>query len=115
MYVDLHVRDIRFMDEDYFIATTTDVTENVETEAKLIQAGKMATLGTMASGIAHEINQPLNVIQVCSDYISKTLAKPEAAFDKNLSVMAQEISANVQRAAEIIGHMRDFSRQSEAT
>ena len=69
--MDVHIRDIHLMDEDQLIATTTDVTESVETESRLIQAGKMATLGTMASGIAHEINQPLNVIQVCSDYITK--------------------------------------------
>lgn len=113
IYVDVHIRDVRLMEEDQLIATTTDVTESVETESRLIQAGKMATLGTMASGMAHEINQPLNVIQVCSDYISKSVAKQGEDSDPNLSSMAEEIGTNVQRAAEIIRHMKDFSRQSE--
>ena len=40
----------------------------VEKETQLIQASKMTTLGLMAAGMAHEINQPLNVIQICADY-----------------------------------------------
>jgi len=112
-YVNIRLRAVRLIEEDYLIATTTDVTEHVETEAKLIQAGKMATLGTMASGIAHEINQPLNVIQVCSDFFLKSIKKGEGVKKEDLRTMAEEIGRNVQRAAEIIKHMKDFARQSE--
>jgi len=101
------------MERDFLIATTTDITENVEKEAQLIQAGKMATLGTMAAGMAHEINQPLNVIQVCADFFLKTLKKDKEISGVELTTMADEISNNVQRAAGIINHMRDFARQSK--
>ncbi len=74
----------------------------------------MTTLGQMAAGIAHEINQPLNVIQVCADYFLKMIQKGEPIADTELKTLAQDISANVQRAAGIIKHMRDFSRQSES-
>jgi len=112
-YVNVHIRSVRFMGGNSLIATTPDVTENVEQEAQLIQASKMATLGTMASGIAHEINQPLNVIQVCSDYFKKMIARGKIIQDEDLYAMAEEIEQNVQRAAQTITHMRDFSRQSE--
>jgi len=112
-YVNVHIRAVRLMGKDSLLATTTDITENVETEAKLIQAGKMATLGTMASGIAHEISQPLNVIQVCSDYFMKMIKKGERIKDEDLYSMANEMGNNVQRAAQIIKHMKDFARQSE--
>jgi len=114
-YVNIHIRAADFMGRDCLIATTPDVTETVKKEAQLIQAGKMATLGTMASGIAHEINQPLNVIQVCSDFLLKKLKKNQAFTSDELHTMADEIGKNVQRAAMTIKHMRDFTRQSEVT
>ena len=111
-YVNVHISPVRFMERDFLIATTTDITENVKKEAQLIQAGKMATLGTMAAGMAHEINQPLNVIQVCADFFLKILKKNKEISRLELTTMADEIKSSVQRAAGIITHMRDFTRQS---
>lgn len=112
-YVNIHVRLGRYLKRDILIATTTDVTESVEKEVQLVQAGKMATLGTMAAGMAHEINQPLNVIQVCADYFLKMVKRGEEIGRMELATMADEIRSNVQRSAEIIKHIRDFARQSE--
>ncbi|MEA1935673.1 MAG: ATP-binding protein [Thermodesulfobacteriota bacterium] len=112
-YVNLLVRSVIFMERDCLIAATPDITENVERENLLVQASKMATLGTMVSGIAHELNQPLNVIQVCSDYFMKIMKKGEDINKEDLYAMAEEIGENVQRADQIINHMRDFARQSE--
>ncbi len=114
-YVNIHIRAADFMGRDCLIATTPDVTETVKKEAQLIQAGKMATLGTMASGIAHEINQPLNVIQVCSDFMRKKLSGGQEITGEELNTVAEEIGRNVQRAANTIRHMRDFTRKSEVT
>lgn len=114
-YVNIHIRTAGFMGKDCVIAATPDVTETVNQEARLIQAGKLATLGTMASGIAHEINQPLNVIQVCSDFLLKKLAGRDDRCDDDVRTMAEEIGKNVQRAAMTIKHMKDFSRQSEVS
>jgi PAS domain S-box-containing protein len=112
-FVNIHIRAVLFMGRDALIATTPDITETVEKEAQLVQASKMATLGTMASGIAHEINQPLNVIQVCSDFFKKKLSRGEKINDEDLAMMASEISNNVERASQTINHMKDFSRQSD--
>ncbi len=68
----------------------------------------------MASGIAHEINQPLNVIQVCADFFLKMMKKGERLPDEDLKTLANDINSNVQRATGIIRHMRDFARQSDA-
>jgi C4-dicarboxylate-specific signal transduction histidine kinase len=73
----------------------------------------MTTLGTMAAGMAHEINQPLNVIQVCADFFLKMINKGVRIGDEELKTLANDIRSNVQRAAGIIKHMRDFARQSE--
>ncbi|PIE61686.1 MAG: PAS domain-containing sensor histidine kinase [Desulfobacterales bacterium] len=102
-----------YANRDALIAASTDITESVEKETQLIQAGKLATLGTMAAGMAHEINQPLNVIQICADLMMKMMKKGMRIPDDELKLIANDIIENVARAAGVIKHVRDFSRQSE--
>jgi C4-dicarboxylate-specific signal transduction histidine kinase len=85
----------------------------VEKEAQLIQAGKMTTLGVMAAGMAHEINQPLNVIQICADYFLKMLKKGESIPPADFTAMIMNIVENVDRAAKVIRRVRDFARQTD--
>ncbi|MCK5695123.1 MAG: PAS domain S-box protein [Desulfobacula sp.] len=113
LFVNVKVVNARYSHRDVLIASATDITESVEKETQLIQAGKLATLGTMAAGMAHEINQPLNVIQICSDLILKMIKKGVRIPDDELVMMANDIIDNVARASGVIKHVRDFARQSE--
>ena len=112
-YVNINVSLAKYGEEDVLIATTTDITETVEKETQLIQAGKMATLGLMAAGMAHEINQPLNVIQICADFFLKMLKKGADINREDFISMAQDIVDNVNRATGVIKHVRALARQSE--
>jgi PAS domain S-box-containing protein len=112
-FVNINVSRAQYGESDVLIATTTDITETIEKETQLIQASKMTTLGLMAAGMAHEINQPLNVIQICADFFLKNLRKGMPVQEKDLRSMAQDIVKNVERASGIIRHVRDFARQSE--
>ena len=112
-YVNVSISYAKYGESNVIIASTTDITESVEKETQLIQAGKMTTLGVMAAGIAHEINQPLNVIQVCADFFLKMLKRGQPIKDEDLKSMADDIVANVERAAGVIKHVRDFARQSD--
>jgi PAS domain S-box-containing protein len=112
-FVNVNISLARYGAGHVVIATTTDITEVVEKETQLIQAGKMTTLGVMAAGMAHEINQPLNVIQVCADFFLKMLKRGAKIEDDDLRSMANDIVANVERATGVIKHVRDFARQSE--
>jgi PAS domain S-box-containing protein len=114
-YVNIVACHTRHMGSDCLIATTTDITENVEKEDQLIQASKLATLGTLASGMAHELTQPLNVIQVASDFFLKKLKRGEEIARDELRSVAEEIGSHVDRASKVINHMRDFARQSDLT
>jgi len=112
-FVNVNISLAKYGESNVVIATTTDITEVVEKETQLIQAGKMTTLGVMAAGMAHEINQPLNVIQVCADFFLKMLNRGQPIADEDLKSMANDIIANVERATGVIKHVRDFARQSE--
>jgi PAS domain S-box-containing protein len=112
-YVNINVSRAYYHEREVLIATTTDITESVEKETHLIQAGKMATLGLMAAGMAHEINQPLNVIQICADFILKSMKKGQAVPEEEMQSLAKDIVDNVRRATDVIKHVRDFARMSE--
>ncbi len=112
-FVNIKVVNATYSHREVLIASTTDISESVEKETQLIQAGKLATLGTMAAGMAHEINQPLNVIQICADLILKMIKKGVAIPDEELVVMSHDIIDNVSRASGVIKHVRDFARQSD--
>ena len=112
-FVNINVSYAEYGGGNVLIATTTDITESVQKETQLIQASKMTTLGVMAAGMAHEINQPLNVIQICADFFLKMIKKGAAIPEEDLKSMAKDIVDNVDRAAKVIKHVRDFARQSE--
>ncbi len=112
-FVNINMSYAKYGEMDVIVASTTDITEVIEKETQLIQAGKMTTLGVMAAGMAHEINQPLNVIQVCADFFLKMLKRGQKIEDEDLRTMANDIVTNVERASGVIKHVRDFARQSE--
>jgi histidine kinase len=90
-----------------------DITEQILAEQQLVQAGKMATLGEMATGVAHELNQPLSVIKSASNYIMRKVKAGEPISDEIMVTMTEEIDGQVNRAEKIINHMREFGRKSE--
>ncbi len=112
-YVDIYACRTKYSRKYGIIATTVDVTESLVKETQLIQASKMATLGEMATGVAHELNQPLSVIKTASTFLKKKVDRKEGIKDEILKTMAEEIDSHVDRASRIINHMREFGRQSE--
>lgn len=111
-YVNIHSCPREHLGENVIIATTADISEQVTTEAQLIQAAKMATLGEMSAGVAHELNQPLNAIHIGSDFLRKLAERGETPTPDVLVKVSSEVSTQVERAAEIINHMREFGRKS---
>ncbi len=109
-YTNIHVCGAYYMGKYALIATTTDVTESVQRETQLIQASKLATLGEMAAGIAHELNQPLNVMKIGSDFLREVVTTGKKISDEEFNTVTEEISNQVDRASGIIKHMRDFAR-----
>jgi histidine kinase len=115
LFVNIRISPSEYPGEKVYLVTTSDVTQRLETEQQLIQASKMATLGEMATGVAHELNQPLSVIKTASQFFMKKIRKKEKIEDDILLSMTEEIDAYVDRATKIINHMRQFGRKSDIT
>jgi histidine kinase len=115
LFVNIRISPSDYLGGKALLVTTSDITKRLEAEQQLIQASKMATLGEMATGVAHELNQPLSVIKTASRFFMRKIAKKEKIEDEILSTMATEIDSYVDRATKIINHMRQFGRQSEVS
>ena len=111
--VNIRISPAEYPGKKVLLVTTSDITKRLETEQQLIQASKMATLGEMATGIAHELNQPLSVIKTASSFFVKKIDHKEAIEDAILFKMLNKIDTNVDRATRIINHMRQFARKSD--
>ncbi|MEB0041625.1 MULTISPECIES: ATP-binding protein [unclassified Pseudomonas] len=93
-------------------AVGRDNTEIRRTQMQLTQSAKMATLGEMATGLAHEINQPLHVMSMAVVNALKRLSSGEVEVEY-LTEKLNRIDAQVKRAARVVDHMRVFGRRSE--
>jgi len=71
----------------------------------LMQAEKMESVGHLAAGVAHEVKNPLAIIQMGVDYLSGTVTK-----DENTIRVIEDIDDAVQRANTVILGLLDFSR-----
>ena len=113
MHVDIHSCPRVHLGEDVIIANIADITDSIQAEAQLIQASKMATLGEMSTGVAHELNQPLNAIRIGSDLLKKMVARGQSLDPELAGKVSGEIGEQVERAANIINHLREFGRKSD--
>jgi PAS domain S-box-containing protein len=95
------------------LGNIVDITESREKEGQLIQASKMSTLGEMATGVAHELNQPLSTIQIGTDYFRNVAKQGRKILHDELTFVSEQMTQQVARAVGIIDHMREFGHKAE--
>ena len=113
LFVNIRISPAEYPGKKVLLVTTSDITKRLEAEQQLIQASKMATLGEMATGIAHELNQPLSVIKTASSFFIRKIDRNEPIEEEILFNVLHKVDNNVDRATRIINHMRQFARKSD--
>jgi two-component system NtrC family sensor kinase len=102
------------LNEDKHLAAVTiiikDVTRKTQMEAQLVHSAKLAALGEMAAGVAHELNSPMTVIIGTSQMLAREL-RQEAQEDK-ADVLSDIINCGL-RCKRIIQNLLTFSRQDQ--
>jgi len=90
------------------VAVGRNLTEGRKFEAQLLQAQKLAALGVMAGGIAHELRNPLAICSSAAQFLMEEEITPEFRRE-----CAQKMQQGMQRASGIIDHLLKFTRPSE--
>jgi len=129
----LSAQRVSMAGEECAVSITNDITDIKKMQEMMIQTEKMLSVGGIAAGIAHEINNPLGIIlqnaQTLAQRMNTSFPKnvqtaEEIGFDlekfdayskaRKLGTFVSDIQTAAIRAAGIIRHMLDFSRRSES-
>jgi PAS domain S-box-containing protein len=91
-----------------------DVTEEKALQAQLAQSSKLASIGELASGIAHEINNPLGSIAICVEDLSEMLGNGQISETQpEIHDCIESIKNDIQRCKRITIGLLNFSRRKE--
>ncbi|WP_444548980.1 ATP-binding response regulator [Candidatus Magnetomonas plexicatena] len=96
--------------ETVYLASLRDVTERKKTEQLLFQSEKMVSIGRLASGVAHEINNPLSNVLLITHTLKNRLQSSNT--DDYIVKKLDLLKKNIERATAITKELLTFSRQS---
>ncbi len=93
-----------------------DVTESKESQAQLAFADRMVSVGTLAAGLAHEVNNPLTFVVGNLDMLAKEIETHAAEFKRigldDLNEIVGDAIEGAQRVRRIVGALKTFSTES---
>ena len=90
------------------VAVFEDISELQRVQSQLIQSEKLASVGKLAAGVAHELGNPLGIINSCATYLSNKISKDDPTMEE-----VEVITHEAQRCREIIQQLLSLSARGE--
>ena len=113
---------IRHGNDQLLLISYRDVTsqkqaalEKMENQKKIALMERMASLGTLSAGVAHEINQPLQALKVTLDGMIYWYEKGKGPTLENLIDKCRHVSSHADRISRIVKQLRDFVNRSQTS
>lgn len=118
-WVEVYSTPVQIRDQRLLFSIIHDVTDQKEAErrakereAELLHVSRLSTLGEMASGFAHELNQPLSAILSFANASVRSIESAAADMDR-LRANLERIASQSVRAGEIIRRIRAFAQRRQ--
>lgn len=116
--IPVEIRSFSIYDDNgKFIRTFSilrDIRPIKELQNSLVHAGRLAAIGEMASGVAHDINNPLTVILLSGDMITREIGRSDPANCQKALQKINQFVADIGKASgsiqKLVAHLRNFSR-----
>lgn len=116
VHVEYAAKPFRHGDGKQLIAIMRDVTERKQMQMRMILGERMAAVGTLAAGVAHEINSPLSYVMANLDMIAEEIHPMLGAGGASLreiATMVDEAREGAARVRNILRGLRTFSRAED--
>ena len=97
----------------HFVFVAQDITQQQELKRRLAVSERMASVGTLAAGVAHEINNPLSFIKSNLSYVRDYIEHGEGEAEDILSAL-DDASTGAERVRKIVLALKGFSRVEES-
>ena len=116
---ELHLKNDLVLEKNKLVQEQKEEIENTlknlkATQNQLIQSEKMASIGVLTAGVAHEINNPLNYIMGGYTGLINELKTSDIEKDERISVFLKGIKTGVERAADIVKGLNQLSRSNDS-
>ena len=123
IHVEATVHFVDFDGQEATLLFARDVTERRRIQAQLQHADRMVSVGTLAAGVAHEINNPLAYVLANLDHTQRALAEVAALEEAapmrerlaELEPLIQDAVSGARRVRDIVGDLRTFSNPQDDT
>lgn len=115
--VEFTSRPVETGGEKFVVCIGRDMTERVKTQAQLMFSDRMASIGTLAAGVAHEINNPLTAAVANLEFAAEQARQLGAKFGSGevglLEELLRDASEGTARVCTIVRDLKIFSRAEE--
>tara|TARA_R110000744_G_scaffold286147_1_gene397482 strand:+ start:5553 stop:6749 length:1197 start_codon:yes stop_codon:yes gene_type:complete len=120
--IELSVGEVKESSHKQFVGIIRDISDQVQARSdaianreRLAHVTRLSTMGEMAAGIAHEINQPLSAVssyaQACKNLLQRENSQADAFQKQKLTDTLEKISNQALRAGEVIRRLREFVKK----
>jgi len=103
---------VDFAGERCILAVARDVTERKQLQSRLLLSDRMASIGTLAAGVAHEVNNPLACVKGNLDFLAEALRDPGTPATEVLAAI-DDARDGAERVRKIVRGLKLFSRADE--